>query len=354
MPLGVDGVDDDSTTRCARSTRATSSPSSKAAIPTLKDEYVVYTAHWDHFGIGAPVKGDKIYNGALDNASGVAALLEIARAFTQVDAAAEALDPVPGGDGRGTGPARLAVLRGRRRSIRWRRRWPNINMDGVNSVRPTKDLTLIGLRRVGARRLRAGDAAAEQERTLRARRRSRRRASTTAPITSTSRSRACRRSIPTPGIEFIGKPAGLRQAEARRVHGQRLPHADGRGEAGLGPEPAPPRMLKLLFAVGYRVAQGGQVPGVEAGQRVQGEERRDGEKIASRFQLPASSSNVAMREAWRSDERPVGRQTRSRRFEDEEPAGTGSGKADSDFREPGWQREAGSRKLIKRQEKNAL
>ena len=46
--------------------------------PQLKNEYVVYTAHWDHFGIGTPVNGDKIYNGALDNASGVAAMLEIA------------------------------------------------------------------------------------------------------------------------------------------------------------------------------------------------------------------------------------------------------------------------------------
>src|SRR5439155_8705073 len=49
-----------------------------------KDEYVVYSAHWDHLGIGQPVKGDKIYNGARDNASGVAAVLEIARAFTKV------------------------------------------------------------------------------------------------------------------------------------------------------------------------------------------------------------------------------------------------------------------------------
>ena len=40
--------------------------------PAHKDEYVIYSAHWDHFGVGAPVKGDKIYNGALDNASGVA------------------------------------------------------------------------------------------------------------------------------------------------------------------------------------------------------------------------------------------------------------------------------------------
>ena len=47
----------------------------------LKDEYVVYTSHLDHLGIGEAVKGDKIYNGALDNASGSACLLEVARAF---------------------------------------------------------------------------------------------------------------------------------------------------------------------------------------------------------------------------------------------------------------------------------
>lgn len=46
------------------------------------DEYVIYSAHWDHLGIGKPdAKGDSIYNGAADNASGTAALLQIARAF---------------------------------------------------------------------------------------------------------------------------------------------------------------------------------------------------------------------------------------------------------------------------------
>src|SRR5262249_21979615 len=53
--------------------------------PALKNEYVIYTAHWDHFGIGEPdARGDKIYNGALDNASGCAAVLEIAKAFTKL------------------------------------------------------------------------------------------------------------------------------------------------------------------------------------------------------------------------------------------------------------------------------
>lgn len=52
--------------------------------PKLRNEYVVYTAHLDHLGIGEPVNGDKIYNGALDNASGSACLLEIARAYTRI------------------------------------------------------------------------------------------------------------------------------------------------------------------------------------------------------------------------------------------------------------------------------
>jgi Zn-dependent M28 family amino/carboxypeptidase len=46
------------------------------------DEYVIFSAHWDHLGVGKPdAKGDSIYNGALDNASGTAAILEIAKAF---------------------------------------------------------------------------------------------------------------------------------------------------------------------------------------------------------------------------------------------------------------------------------
>ncbi|MBX3699640.1 MAG: M28 family peptidase [Dokdonella sp.] len=46
------------------------------------DETVIYSAHWDHLGVGAPdAKGDRIYNGAVDNATGTAALIEMGRAF---------------------------------------------------------------------------------------------------------------------------------------------------------------------------------------------------------------------------------------------------------------------------------
>ncbi|WP_276496377.1 M28 family peptidase [Pontibacter litorisediminis] len=49
--------------------------------PVLKNEYVVHSAHLDHVGVGKPIDGDSIYNGAHDNASGVASLLEIARLY---------------------------------------------------------------------------------------------------------------------------------------------------------------------------------------------------------------------------------------------------------------------------------
>ena len=49
--------------------------------PKLKDEYVIYSAHWDHLGVGTPVDGDAIYNGAIDNATGCAVLLELARVW---------------------------------------------------------------------------------------------------------------------------------------------------------------------------------------------------------------------------------------------------------------------------------
>ncbi|HKQ56728.1 MAG TPA: M28 family metallopeptidase [Candidatus Eisenbacteria bacterium] len=53
----------------------------RGSDPKLRDEVVVFTAHLDHLGIGVPVKGDSIHNGAYDNATGCGALVELARAF---------------------------------------------------------------------------------------------------------------------------------------------------------------------------------------------------------------------------------------------------------------------------------
>jgi len=56
----------------------------RGSDPRLRDEVIVLTAHLDHIGIGKPVDGDSIYNGAYDNASGVASLLEIANALASL------------------------------------------------------------------------------------------------------------------------------------------------------------------------------------------------------------------------------------------------------------------------------
>jgi Zn-dependent M28 family amino/carboxypeptidase len=112
--------------------------------PALKDQYVVYTAHWDHLGVGPAVNGDTIYNGAVDNASGVGGLIEIARAYTRLK----------------TPPKRSILFlsvtaeeQGLLGSEYYAEHpiYPlaktlaDINMDALNVWGPTRDLTIIGL-----------------------------------------------------------------------------------------------------------------------------------------------------------------------------------------------------------------
>jgi hypothetical protein len=54
--------------------------------PALKNEYVIFSAHLDHLGVGEPIHGDRIYNGAMDDASGVASLIEIATLMKEANA----------------------------------------------------------------------------------------------------------------------------------------------------------------------------------------------------------------------------------------------------------------------------
>jgi Zn-dependent M28 family amino/carboxypeptidase len=110
----------------------------------LKDEYVVYSAHWDHLGIGAAVNGDKIYNGALDNASGVATVLEIARAFTQIQPQPKRsiLFLMVTAEEQGLlGSQYYATtpLYPLNKTV------ANINIDGINQWGRTKDFTVIGM-----------------------------------------------------------------------------------------------------------------------------------------------------------------------------------------------------------------
>jgi Zn-dependent M28 family amino/carboxypeptidase len=117
--------------------------------PKLRDECVVFSAHWDHFGVGAPDKtGDTIYNGALDNATGVGSVLEIARVLSQLPAAERPrrsiLFLIPTAEEQG--------LLG----SEWYSRHPlvpvgktaaNINLDSMNILGPTNDFVALGAER---------------------------------------------------------------------------------------------------------------------------------------------------------------------------------------------------------------
>ncbi|HVF16048.1 MAG TPA: M28 family peptidase [Steroidobacteraceae bacterium] len=81
VPLGVT-TSIDFTTKINRSQTANVYGVLRGSDPKLANEYVVYTAHHDHLGVGEPdAEGDKIFNGAMDNASGVAQLLAMGKAF---------------------------------------------------------------------------------------------------------------------------------------------------------------------------------------------------------------------------------------------------------------------------------
>ncbi|WP_242084409.1 M28 family metallopeptidase [Aestuariivivens sediminis] len=107
-----------------------------------KDEFIIYSAHWDHFGIGKAIDGDSIYNGAVDNASGTAGLLAIAEAFKKSNVTKRSIVfmAVTGEEQGLLGSAFYAenpIFNPKKTAA-------NINMDAFNSPEPMKDLTVIG------------------------------------------------------------------------------------------------------------------------------------------------------------------------------------------------------------------
>ena len=108
------------------------------------DEYIIYTAHWDHLGIGKPDEtGDSIYNGALDNASGVAGLLQLAKAFNSMKEKPErtiVFLSVTAEEQGLWGSAYYA----RNPIYPINKTVANINMDVLNSFGKTKDIVVVG------------------------------------------------------------------------------------------------------------------------------------------------------------------------------------------------------------------
>jgi hypothetical protein len=86
FPLAV-SIELSQASRHERRTSANVVATLQGSDPSLRNEYVVMVGHLDHEGIGFPVNGDAIYNGAMDNAAGIAALLEAARALASAPVA---------------------------------------------------------------------------------------------------------------------------------------------------------------------------------------------------------------------------------------------------------------------------
>jgi Zn-dependent M28 family amino/carboxypeptidase len=116
--------------------------------PTKQLEFLIYTAHYDHLGLGQEVDGDNIYNGMQDNASGVAAMLEIARAFsrrgirpgrTLLFLATSAEEQGLLGSKHFTDRRNLFIFPGRMAA--------NINLDGLTALGQSRDFVLLGAER---------------------------------------------------------------------------------------------------------------------------------------------------------------------------------------------------------------
>ena len=190
--------------------------------PALKDEYVVYTAHWDHLGIGPEVDGDRIYNGAQDNAVGTGGLLEIARAFTKLPPPPKRSILFLCGDGGRAGAARIAVLLGDA-DLSAGEDAGQHQHGRPERARPDEGSDADRLRRVGSRRLRA-----RRGRRAGPRGSSRRRArkGLLLPLRSLQLREAGRAGARSRrGRRFRRQAGRLRQEGARRLHGAPLSQA---------------------------------------------------------------------------------------------------------------------------------
>ncbi len=221
-----------------------------------KNEYVVYTAHWDHLGRDAALSGDQIYNGAVDNASGTAALLEIAQAYTK-------LQPAPKrsilflsvtAEEKGLLGAKYYA---EHPLYPLNKTLADINMDGINQWGRTRDLVIVGkgnsnLDDVAAAlaksqdRTTIGDAEPEKGHFYRS-----------------DHFEFAKQGVPAldaeSGVDYIGKPAGYgtqkRQEytanDYHKVSDEVKPDWDLSGAV---------EDLQLLFQVGYRVSLDAHYP----------------------------------------------------------------------------------------------
>ena len=224
--------------------------------PKLKDEHVIYTAHWDHFGIGAPKNGDKIYNGAADNASGCAAVLEIANAFAQSQPAPQRsiLFLMVTAEEQGLLGSEYYA---RTPIYPLNKTLAVINIDGVNTWGRTRDIVLVGK---GASDLDDYTIAAAKEQ-----------GRVVVPDAEPEKGFYYRSDHfnfakvgvpaldPNDGVEFIGKPAGwgMKMRDRYTAEDYHQPSDEVKPDWDLS---GAVEDSKLFYTVGLRVANAGKWP----------------------------------------------------------------------------------------------
>lgn len=225
----------------------------------LKNEYIIYTAHWDHLGKDPSLKGDQIYNGALDNASGVAGLLELATAFTRVKPKRSVLFVAVTAEEQGLlGTKYYAThpLYPLQKTV------ADINMDVINPWSKTSDIIVVGMGQSFLEDTLAKVAAAFGRKT---------KPEEEPEKGSYYRSdhfEFAKKGVPAlyveMGTDFIGKPKGYGKQKSdeytsndyHKPSDEIKPDWDFSG----GVED-----LKLLFLVGYKLAQSKNFPGWKTG-----------------------------------------------------------------------------------------
>lgn len=224
--------------------------------PALEHQHLVYTAHWDHLGRDPALKGDQIYNGATDNATGVAGLIEIAKAYKAL--------PVP--------PKRsilfLAVTAEEQgllgsRAYATQPLYPiadtlaNINMDSVNPLGLTRDVQVVGY----------GQNTLEDTLTTVAKARGRTVVADSAPerggFYRSDQFEFAKVGVPglfmVSGSDFIGKEPGWGQAKRAEYTAERY-HKPGDEVQADWDLSGAAEDLKLLFEVGVSITGDGAWP----------------------------------------------------------------------------------------------
>jgi Zn-dependent M28 family amino/carboxypeptidase len=226
------------------------------ADPKLKDNVVIYTAHWDHFGIGPEVNGDRIYHGAVDNASGTAALLEIARAYKQLKT-----------------PPRSSILflsvTAEEQGLLGSRYYAehplyplarsamDINMDAMNVHGRTRDIVMIGMGNSTLDET-VADVARQQGRTVKPDPEPEKGSFYRSDHFSFSKE-GVPAFDPDPGIDFLGKPDGWGLEERQKYTAENYHKPSDKIQSDWDMSGAI-QDAQLYFLVGYRVANSDIMP----------------------------------------------------------------------------------------------